>query len=345
MIHGRRAPPRPGPGIVSALLAATGLLVAPVTAARSGPDAPAITLSFDACPDELAPQVERIARIELHAPSSSREGAQGAATAIRVICADDEVRLAVDDGITAKRVERSVSLAGVPRPGRARLLALAIAELVRSSWIELALAPPPLPAVPLPSPPGPDAPAAPAEPSAPTADEKERALAVASEGRPKSAIFGYAVLEGLYAPTVGTPLIGLTLGVQREVYPSLFVDGAIAGWDGAASRATGAITVRALALDPALYFDLPHVEVGAGARIGWTSLSGAPSVANLQGQTTSGVIAGPFVAATARIVGPVGVWLRTGWFLHGARGRVSGDSDVTLGGYWASLGLGLRIGS
>lgn len=51
-----------------------------------------------------------------------------------------EATVTLDDELTRKTVRRVVALDDVPAEGRARALALAIAELLRASWIELALA-------------------------------------------------------------------------------------------------------------------------------------------------------------------------------------------------------------
>jgi hypothetical protein len=106
-------------------------------------DGPVVDFSFDGCEEPLPTDVERIARVELHAAKS----ALGPQTRIEIRCSADEVDLTGDDPITGKKVERVVSLAGVVESTRARLLALAVAELLRSSWIEVELNP--VPALPL----------------------------------------------------------------------------------------------------------------------------------------------------------------------------------------------------
>jgi hypothetical protein len=78
-------------------------------------------------PGEAPPEeTGRVALIQLEA-SPCEEGS--AAFVIRI-----------DDLVTAKRVERTVDLTRASAAGRARALALAVAELLRASWAELALA-------------------------------------------------------------------------------------------------------------------------------------------------------------------------------------------------------------
>ena len=285
-----------------------------------------VAFTFEGCDPALATQVERIARIELHATHDGSD----VVTRLGLACSDDAARLTVDDPVTSKRVERTVALAAVAPEGRARLLALAIAELARSSWLELAITPIPV----LPS---------------PTAEgvsegQRQRALDVALQGK-NPALWGFAAIDGLYIPSVGPPIVGLSLGVHRELPKSLFIEGALSGWDGAASRSTGGITIRQVGLDPAIGVRAAIFDLSAGVRVGWTVLAGSPSVSGLQGNSASGAFFGPLLAASVRVIGPLQIGARTGWLVHGERGVVSGDSDVTVGGYWVSLAVGLRLGS
>ena len=281
--------------------------------------------SFEECAKPLPDEVERIARIELHAP---RECA-GPATEIGVACAGDDVRLTVDDPLTGKRVERTVSLAAVAELGRARLLALAVAELVRSSWMELEFRK--TPALPV---------AAPVD--VPVAlKERARAIAVASD-RPTWR--GDASVEALIVPSVGRPILGLSLAAQHDVAPSIFVEGAASAWDGVTERATGAIAVRQIALDPAIGWRVSILDLSLGARVGWVELSGTPVGAGFRGDTTSGVVFGPQAVLSLGVAAPLRLWLRSGWLIHGERGVVAGDSDVVVGGVYVAVGLGLRFG-
>jgi hypothetical protein len=67
--------------------------------------------------------------------------AAGAASEIALSSAPgDVVTVAVRDAITGKRLAREVPLASVPRDARPLTVALAIDELLRASWVELALA-------------------------------------------------------------------------------------------------------------------------------------------------------------------------------------------------------------
>jgi hypothetical protein len=56
--------------------------------------------------------------------------------------------LEVRDAVTGKQITRELPLGGVPRDALALSITLAAEELVHASWIEAALAPPPVPAAP-----------------------------------------------------------------------------------------------------------------------------------------------------------------------------------------------------
>jgi len=93
---------------------------------------------------------------ETPAASSSEAGERAsppslALLEIRNACAPDPT-IAIDDAATGKRVERAVDLGSVTPAARARVLALATAELLRASWAELALPDAPPPRVPVPAP-------------------------------------------------------------------------------------------------------------------------------------------------------------------------------------------------
>jgi hypothetical protein len=69
-------------------------------------------------------------------------------------CREDatEVAVTIDDLVTRKTVRRVVALDDIPRTGRSRALALAVAELLRASWAEVALTGSPVADAPLPPP-------------------------------------------------------------------------------------------------------------------------------------------------------------------------------------------------
>jgi hypothetical protein len=116
-----------------------------------------VELGVRTCESAEAARVEELVRVEMRADGIEEvraitETETPALARIAVEPADCDgqpgaYHIAIDDVATRKRVERSVSLADVDADARPRALALAIAELLRASWAELAYVEPP-PAMP-----------------------------------------------------------------------------------------------------------------------------------------------------------------------------------------------------
>lgn len=103
---------------------------------------------------ELA--TDGVAEVAVHAPfAAGPSAADGRALAVLSLvdacAADGTLSLAIDDAATSKRVERVVELGPVPARARARVLALAAAELLRASWAELVLPQAPAPRITVPA--------------------------------------------------------------------------------------------------------------------------------------------------------------------------------------------------
>lgn len=93
-----------------------------------------------------------VERVELAAPGDAAGGALARVSVEVAPCAADasEFLVTVDDAATRKSVRRAVDLADVPAATRPRALALAVAELLRASWLELAVPTAPPTAAPVP---------------------------------------------------------------------------------------------------------------------------------------------------------------------------------------------------
>ena len=102
--------------------------------AAAGP-ALQIQLVLDPCVDVDAAEVRRLLRIELAAelllPS---EPVPDTAPRAAVTCEEAQVRLQIEDPITGKSLGRRLALRTAAAATRARLLALALAELLLASW-------------------------------------------------------------------------------------------------------------------------------------------------------------------------------------------------------------------
>lgn len=78
---------------------------------------------IDVCLTSDGPSRAAIAAVRIAQPAANRVG----------------VSVEVRDSLTEKRLTRAVDLSAVPRDGRAFAIALAVDELLRASWVELAI--------------------------------------------------------------------------------------------------------------------------------------------------------------------------------------------------------------
>jgi hypothetical protein len=118
------------------------------------PDRPAVEASID---DDVAidkPRLLRLLRIELEARGLSLCTAadRRPIALIHLVAHEGDVTLTVEvrDRITAKEVKRDVPVGSYPADARPLLVAVAMDELLRASWAELALVDAPPPAMPPP---------------------------------------------------------------------------------------------------------------------------------------------------------------------------------------------------
>lgn len=100
-----------------------------------------ISVSVNPCVPVDRAQLERLLAIELG--TSNAAGAPHASTHVWVNCGPQGVELRLEDGVTRKSMARVLPAASFRDASSARLLALAIAEFVVASWIELSVQPRP----------------------------------------------------------------------------------------------------------------------------------------------------------------------------------------------------------
>jgi hypothetical protein len=109
-------------------------------------DLPRVSIDSD-CATVDGELLLQVVRVELGSAVVTGDTAadQVSLTRVTARCEGDQVRLRVDDPITGKALERTIEMGGIGdgEPAvRARVLGLAIVELVAASWIELELRPP-----------------------------------------------------------------------------------------------------------------------------------------------------------------------------------------------------------
>lgn len=257
------------------------------------------TVTVSGCPE--ADEIQRLARMELSA-------AEGAAS---IRCEGDRAVL------TYGERTRSVDLGPVAPKARARLLALALAELANQ------VEPPPPPV-------SPPAPATGAKVDASV--EILGGFATFSAASP----FSFGGRAGFEVAGGGRFGGRLDLGAS-------FGSGSIPGGRASMLAVAGGITGFARFPAGALEIDL-----GAGGRVGWIRLAGAPEDPEATaGATVAGVWGGPHAAA--RLALPLDtlallIDLEAGLVLRPVVGRAEGAPAIAADGAWFAVHAGAGFG-
>jgi hypothetical protein len=296
-----------------------------------GVERPRVSIDIVGCDVALAREAQRIAAIELRATLVD-PAPDGTVTQVTATCRDTVAALEVIDPTTGKSLERAVALAEAAPNGRARLLALAVAELVAASWSELQSNPHPR--------------APPATPLAPYAAREAARAAVAERSLELAAAFDVHVLAS------GDCLFGGGARALLPISPSWFArfdaladyaelgrpGGSVAVIMPSASAALGVSRWIGTALRPA---------ISLGLRVGYVRMNGIAAATAATGAHQQGMWLGPEVAlqvsawARARVHPILGV--AAGAHLLGVRGTVSGGQDVEAVGIWGGVSAALAL--
>ncbi len=303
---------------------------------------PLVFLQLDACLDVAREDVRHFVGLELGAVADFAD-AEAPSTAnhtrVAVRCQGGLIELRVDDPITGKSLQRTIDLQEAPR-ARARLLALAVVELVSASWTELV------------SNPEPEVP--PAGPHA--SPEARRAVADLIRNQAQKTAFTrlrLVAFGGGQAFFSGPGLLGgagLRLGKDHPLHLGWVADVQI--MHGSAAASLGVVSVDTLSFGGALVFHQTWsrlgLHVGAGLRGGAVRLAGMPRDAQIAaGQSGWAAWGGPMaqlslgVVATRRLCFELG--LESGYVLSSVGGLVAGVREVSVGGAWLAFQLGVGI--
>jgi hypothetical protein len=293
------------------------------------------------CPELDAAEVRRIAAIELAATVAESGGSSPERTVTQVLvdCDKASSRIVVRDPLTSKTVERTLSLQSVEAKARPRILAIAIAELVNASWVELATNP----ALEAPAPTAAGAPERDAVRQTQRSKMRPVSLSIAIGGTARVFASGAPVafggtLRGTVAPwgLARGVLVGLdaTLETASAVVPLGTADILLASG--------GASLVYAFG-EPVRF------ELGGGARVGWANLEGlaAPGTSTLRGNV-DGPWGGPMLLAAGSVGFARSARLRlgveSGYAVASVRGAVNGEPVVDVAGVWimGALGIGFE---
>lgn len=320
---------------LSALVLSAG--VSPLSAAaQSVTGAARVTTYVDACvPIELE-TFHRVLAIELGTSIEySPDAAQARnGTMVRVGCNASGIELSLIDDVTHKAMQRSVELPQVAPAARARLLALAVAEFVVASWVELRLSEPP-PIAPV----GPPTP-----PSAAAAARKVAAkkLPPPSAAEAYSAIWQLGVSIDAIAFTRGTdaipqlslrlderPLRHLALGLQVALGHNEWVVQSVGSVRLTTTSGRANLSYVAQLGD----FD---VLIGACARFGIVHMAGSTALSNYHAQALFAPWGGPGLQLSAAY--RAGDHVRLLFELEGGYITLPAQAVVQKGGVVAELG-------
>jgi hypothetical protein len=173
------------------------------------------------------------------APGGARPADRAASEVAITVVSGDAITVSVTDAVTDKRLVREIALATVPLDARPLTVALAVDELLRASWLELAL---------------PDAPA----PTRPVAPEIA-ALAAAGHSATREWELGAALAAERFGG--GTRQAGVDVVVRAALARPLWLHTALGLRKAADVRAADGV-VRATVVG---------AELGAGAELGPSS--------------------------------------------------------------------------
>ena len=312
-----------------AIVAALVVVAAPA-GGESREDKPRVSIVVVGCDDTLAREAQRIAAIELRAALVDATP-DAATTQITATCGASSANLRVIDPTTGKSLERSVALSQAAASARARLLALAIAELVAASWSELESNPEPK--------------APPAAPLAPVAAREAARGAIAPRPIELAAVVDAHLLASRDLLLGG--------GARSEIWlsPTFFLRFDVLAHYADLSRPTGTIALTMPSASGALGACLCagglRPSVSLGARAGYAWMSGVAADSASIGTLQQGAWLGPELAfelaawARAR-VHPV-LSLAVGAHVIGVKGTVEGGRDVRATALWSGLSLGAAV--
>ena len=298
-----------------------------------GVERPRVAINVVGCDAALAREAQRIAAIELRATLVD-SAPDGTVTRVTATCLSVVAALEVVDPTTGKSLGRTVALTETAPSGRARLLALAVAELVAASWSELQ------------SNPQPRAPTA--TPLAPYAAREAARAAVAD----RSLALELAAAFDVHVLASGDVLFGG--GARAAVWMSPLL---LARFDAVADyaevgRGTGRVAVLMPSVSAALGVSRwigaslrPAISIGL--RGGYVRMNGIADGTTATAAHQQGVWLGPEVTLQvsawerARVHPIVGV--SAGAHLLGVRGTVNDGRDVEAVGMWAGVSAAVAV--
>jgi len=309
-----------------------------------------VSLDVERCPSLARDHMFQLVALELDARVVTPDRAGEQTARVEVTCAGADVQLAVSDRLTGKLLTRTMTLGDRNAQVGARLIAIAVAELVLTSWMELTL---------------PRASAAPQADGAAAAPELRRAAQERAQRHfPRAAGTGYVLAVGqALGPFDGVGVAwggGLRFGWTAGGAP---VDDDVSIWRpgvdlelttarNEARRGLGTVDVSmwsaALRVSLRRARGRSWFDVGAGGRAGVARLAGMPDdVTTTRGATLAGTWAGPiaYVGVGRRFWRlAVAAGVEGGIVLRAVSGLVDDGASISVAGRWLSGTLAIGWG-
>jgi hypothetical protein len=117
----------------------TALTLAAKFTSSGGAETTPLHVELNQCPDLNPREISRLLDLELS--SVERDRAMSVMPPVKLVCELAQIRVTVDDPVTNKTLSREIVAPAPNDPTGNRIVALAIAELFASSWLELLLPP------------------------------------------------------------------------------------------------------------------------------------------------------------------------------------------------------------
>lgn len=314
-----------------------GLVV--MTSATSKAYALEVGLETSGCADLSEARVRELAALELTTRVVEPQTAQRLGAMVLVACHGEEVSIRVTDSLLGKVVTRTFTLKEADRDVRARAIALAAAELVLTSWLELML---PRPAR--------------NRGLASQTEDRRAASAIAHQrtnrGARVDALLAFAEVGGTFRAAPWTRGAGLRVSIALGE-PALAIDADASATLASNRTDLGIVRVNtwSLALRPALRWQrgLWLGTAGVGARVGLARIEGSPTSPDAaRGSSLVGTWGGPLVHANAGVAfGHFASRLggELGYSVRGVSGSVDGRDRAGVRGAWVLVSLGFGWGT
>jgi len=299
-----------------------------------------VTVEIDPCLSVARSEVLRLTELELDARVVSPSVAPPHATRVDVTCVGEHVHLRVTDPVTGKSLERTLALVTHEVDVTGRAVALAIVELVLTSWMELTF-------------PDPPPRSAGFEPPPPEIKDLAEERAVTRGARSSRVDHVLAVaqaqgpFEGFGVGWGGGARLGWNfgedwLGADIDLIAAQMDASSELGSVRATTWSTGLRTSFKLWLEPV------WLEASPGFRVGLARLVGSPAD---EDQARGGVVAGMWGGPMAYAGFGLEAWhlaltlgAEGGWSFQSVSGRIDENNPVAISGPWVAASAGIGWG-